>query len=73
MTINKHIFEATDGQTFEFDTEEKMRAFGIKWAVGNLVKNGYGELVIDDQGEEAFRINEKGIAHFQSLTQPVSH
>ena len=73
MTTDKHIFETIDDQSFEFDTEEEMHDFAIKWTMGNLVKNGYGELVIDDQGEEAFRINEKGVAHFQSLTQPVSH
>lgn len=59
--IEKHVFVTDDGVEYEFDNAEAKDNFAIKWTMGNLAARGLGELITVD-GEEAFRINDKGRA-----------
>lgn len=58
----KYEFETKEGKVFEFDSEKEFKDFSVRYTIGNLVADGYGEITVID-GEEVFRINERGRAH----------
>lgn len=68
----KHIFVTKKGEEFSFDTEDEMMKFATKISIQHMVENGLGELVLEN-GEEAFKINEKGLQYIKDHDEDTVH
>lgn len=68
----KYIFVTETGEEFSFDTEVEMTQFAVDLTIKNMVEKGLGEIVLTN-GEEAFKINEKGLQYLKDNGGEVVH
>ena len=66
IDTEEHIFTTKDGKEYSFPTEDEMMEFAVKYSIMTMVSEGYGEYIVVD-GEEHFKINDKGIAHLAEM------
>ena len=72
MSEEKYIFETKDDIEHKFDTEDQMLEFATSLTIKNMAEEGLGEIVIID-GEENFKINEKGLQFLKDNNNEVVH
>lgn len=68
----KHVFVTEEGKEFSFDTEAEMTQFAVDLTIKNMVEKGLGEIVLTN-GEEVFKINEKGLQYLKDNGGEVVH